>query len=378
MSTGDSNAPLNSLVAAFRRFNRMYTRFIGVLDEEFLNSGYSLAEGRVLYELATGQTPTAKEIAVALRIDPAYLSRILARFEKNSLLKRMASKKDARSAYLVLTKKGKSRFEKLNALSEEQARYILKALPPTAQTNLINSMHTVEHLLAPSAPEELRYVLRPHRPGDMGWVVYREGALYAQEYGFDQTFEALAARIVADFLTEFDPTRERCWIAEVNGQNVGHIFLVKHPTEPSTAKLRLLLVEPSTRGLKLGSALVEECVNFATSVGYKKITLWTQSILVAARHIYQKAGFRLVDEQANFQFGKDLLSQTWELDLTKSGEGSVGSGDSRRGPNPREGEIAIRTERARGSQLLAEAIRVTPTIYGLQMGRARSVLWINQ
>ena len=329
MSSGGSNTSLNSHVAAFRRFNRMYTRFIGALDEEFLNSSYSLAEGRVLYELATGQSSTAKEIAVALGIDPAYVSRILGRFEKNSLLKRVPSKKDARSAYLALTQKGKSSFEKLNALSEEQARCVLKALPPTAQTNLIGSMGTVERLLAPSTPQESRYVLRPHRPGDMGWVVYREGALYAQEYGFDETFEALAARIVADFLTEFDPKRERCWIAEVNGQNVGHIFLVKHPTEPSTAKLRLLLVEPSARGLKLGSALVEECVNFASSVGHKKITLWTQSILTAARHIYQKAGFRLVKEKANRQFGKDLLSQTWELDLTESGVGRVAGRDGR-------------------------------------------------
>jgi len=251
MSSGGSNTSLNSYVAAFRRFNRMYTRFIGVLDEEFLNSGYSLAEGRVLHELATGQSSTAKEIAVALGIDPAYVSRILGRFEKNSLLKRVPSKKDARSAYLVLTQKGKSRFEKLNALSEEQARGILKALPPTVQTNLIGSMSTVERLLAPSTPEESRYVLRPHRPGDMGWVVYREGALYAQEYGFDETFEALAARIVADFLTEFDPKRERCWIAEINGQNVGHIFLVKHPTEPATAKLRLLLVETERAGTEI-------------------------------------------------------------------------------------------------------------------------------
>jgi DNA-binding MarR family transcriptional regulator/GNAT superfamily N-acetyltransferase len=334
MSFGGSNTSLNSYVAAFRRFNRMYTRFIGVLDEEFLNSGYSLAEGRVLYELATGQSSTAKEIAVALGIDPAYVSRILSKFEKNSLLKRVPSKKDARSAFLALTQKGKSRFEKLNGLSEEQARCILKALPPTAQTNLIGSMGTVERLLAPSTQEESRYVLRPHRPGDMGWVVYREGALYAQEYGFDETFEALAARIVADFLTEFDPKRERCWIAEVNAQNVGHIFLVKHPTEPSTAKLRLLLVEPSARGLKLGSALVEECVNFASSVGYKKITLWTQSILAAARHIYQKAGFRLVEEKANRQFGKDLLSQTWELDLTESGVGRAAGRGGRTGPNP--------------------------------------------
>jgi DNA-binding MarR family transcriptional regulator/GNAT superfamily N-acetyltransferase len=310
-------------VAAFRRFNRWYTRFIGVLGEEFLNSGYSLAEGRVLFELATRQTRTAKEIGIALGMDPAYLSRILRGFEKGSLLKRTASKRDARSAYLTLTRKGKSRFEKLNALSEKQACGILKALPPTGQANLIESISSIERLLAPSTQEKARIVLRPHRPGDMGWVVHREGALYAQEYGFDETFEALAARIVADFLTEFDPKRERCWIAEVNGQNVGHIFLVKHPTEPSTAKLRLLLVEPSARGLRLGSTLVDECVNFARAVGYKKITLWTQSILVAARHVYQNAGFRLVEEQANFQFGRDLVSQTWELDLTKSAGGKV-------------------------------------------------------
>jgi DNA-binding MarR family transcriptional regulator/GNAT superfamily N-acetyltransferase len=319
MSIIDSGSTLNTRVAAFRRFNRVYTRFIGVLDEELLNSGHSLAEARVLYELATRHTSTAKEIAVALGIDPAYLSRILARFGKSSLLKRTTSKKDARSSCLALTLKGKSRFEKLNALSEEQARCILEALAPAGQTNLIGYMGDLERLLAPNTQQATRYVLRPHRPGDMGWVVHREGALYAQEYGFDETFEALVARIVADFLTEFDPKRDRCWIAELNGENVGHIFLVKHPTEPSTAKLRLLLVEPSARGLRLGSALVEECVNFASAVGYKKITLWTQSILLAARRIYQKAGFRLVEEQANFKFGKDLVSQTWELDLTEGG-----------------------------------------------------------
>ena len=323
MIPANASPSLKSNVAAFRRFNRWYTRFIGVLSEEFLNSGYSLSEGRVLFELATRQTPTAKEIGVALGMDPAYLSRILRRFEKGSLLKRAASKKDARSAYLTLTRKGKSSFGKLNALSEEQVSGILMALPPTGQTNLMAAINAIERQLMPNGQEPARLVLRPHRPGDMGWVVHREGALYAQEYGFDETFEALVARIVADFLTEFDPKRERCWIAEVNGQNVGHIFLVKHPAQPSTAKLRLLLVEPSARGLKLGSALVEECVNFARSVGYKKVTLWTQSILVAARHIYQNAGFRLVDEQANFKFGRDLVSQTWELDLTESGLGKI-------------------------------------------------------
>lgn len=318
MATSKVDPALQSNVAAFRRFNRNYTRLIGVLDEEWLKGGYSLAEARVLYELSIRQTATAKEIGVALGMDPAYLSRILRRFEKASLLKRAASKTDGRSAYLTLTRKGKSTFEKLNALSEGQACGILSALSPAAQTKLVSSIHAIEQVLMPDAPQKARIVLRPHRPGDMGWVVYREAALYAQEYGFNEEFEALAARIVADFLTDFDPRRERCWIAEVNGQNVGHIFLVKHPTEPSMAKLRLLLVEPSARGLRVGSALVEECVGFARSVGYKKITLWTQSILSTARHVYQKAGFRLVEEKANFQFGKDLRSQTWELDLTES------------------------------------------------------------
>jgi DNA-binding MarR family transcriptional regulator/GNAT superfamily N-acetyltransferase len=319
MPADRANPSLASNAAAFRRFTRIYTRFIGVLGEEMYDSGYSLTEVRVLYELATRKTSTATEIGLALGIDPAYLSRILTRFEKGSLLKRTASKKDARSAHLILTPKGKAKFGKLNTRSENQVRGILKKLPPTAQNDLITAMGTIERILAPAAQETPKIVLRPHRPGDMGWVVHREAAVYAQEWGFDLTFEALVARIVSDFLNEFDPARERCWMAEVNGQNVGHIFLVKHPTEPETAKLRLLLVEPSARGLKLGSTLVEECVNFARSVGYKKITLWTQSILLAARHIYQKAGFQLVDEHANPKFGKDLISQTWDLDLSSSG-----------------------------------------------------------
>jgi DNA-binding MarR family transcriptional regulator/GNAT superfamily N-acetyltransferase len=288
------------------------------LDEEWQKGGYSLAQARVLYEVATRQAPTAKEIGMALGMDPAYLSRILRGFEKGSLLKRAASKSDTRAAHLTLTRKGKSVFQKLNALSEDQARGILMGLPPTGQASLISAVQEIESQLMPGAQEKSKIVLRPHRPGDMGWVVHREGTLYAREYGFDETFEALAARIVSDFITDFDPKRERCWIAEVNGQNVGHIFLVKHPTEPSTAKLRLLLVEPSARGLKVGSALVNECVNFASAVGYKKITLWTQSILVSARHLYQKAGFRLVEEKTNFEFGKNLTSQTWDLDLTQN------------------------------------------------------------
>jgi DNA-binding MarR family transcriptional regulator/GNAT superfamily N-acetyltransferase len=313
------DSSLQSNVAAFRRFNRLYTRFIGVLDEEWLKGGYSLAQARVLYEVATRRAPTAKEIGAVLSMDPAYLSRILRGFEKSSLLKKATSERDARAAHLSLTRKGKSIFKKLNQLSEDQACGILQRLPPTGQASLISALSAIERQLLPDAREKPNIVLRPHRPGDMGWVVHREGALYAQEYGFDETFEALVARIVAEFICEFDPRRERCWIAEVDGQNVGHIFLVKHPTEPSTAKLRLLLVEPSARGLKVGSALVNECVSFAKAVGFKKITLWTQSILMAARHVYEKAGFHLVEEKANFQFGKNLISQTWELDLMEGG-----------------------------------------------------------
>lgn len=302
-------------IAAFRRFNRMYTRFIGVLEEGLLSSDFSLAEARILYELATRGRSSAKEIAQTLGIDPAYLSRVLAKFEDATLLRRQPSKEDARSAYLNLTARGKSAFKKLNALSDKQARGVLEALSPVRRIELIESMGSIEGVLTQAPRANPGFSLRAHQPGDMGWVVYREAALYAQEYGFDDTFEALVARIVADFLTNFDPEREHCWIAESEGRNVGHIFLVKHPEEPSTAKLRLLLVEPGARGMNLGSALVEECVRFARSSGYKKITLWTQSILLAAHRIYAKAGFRLVDEVANHSFGQDLISQTWELDL---------------------------------------------------------------
>jgi DNA-binding MarR family transcriptional regulator/GNAT superfamily N-acetyltransferase len=303
-------------IAAFRAFNRFYTRFIGVLNDQLLHSGYSLAEARVLYELANGSEVTAKEIVGALGMDAAYLSRILARFESDKLLRRAPSSADARLLKLSLTAKGRRSFSKLNKLSENQAREVLAGLPPQPQARLLDSMSTIESILNPGAETRPNFILRPPCPGDMGTVVSREGALYAQEYGFEETFEALVARIVADFIDNCDPRRERCWIAEVHGEHAGHIFLVRHPDDPTTARLRLLLVEPSARGMKLGSTLVAECVNFARSAGYKKITLWTQSILHSARRIYQNAGFRLASEQANHQFGQDLISQTWVLDLT--------------------------------------------------------------
>jgi DNA-binding MarR family transcriptional regulator/GNAT superfamily N-acetyltransferase len=305
----------NHATAGFRRFNRMYTRFIGTLNEELLNSGYSLAEARVLYELANRTAPAAKEIAESLGMDPAYLSRMLAKFERDGLMKKKTSEQDGRYAELALTASGKSSFKKLNALSEQQAHTVLDALPPTARLELMRCMQTIEDILLSTGEKRPPYVLRPHRIGDMGWIVSREGVGYAEQFGWDESFEALVAGIVKDFLTNFDPARERCWIAEMDGQNVGHIFLVKHPDEPQTAKLRLLFVEPCARGMGLGDALVKECVRFARTAGYRRVVLWTQSMLTAAHRIYERAGFRLVKEEPHHSFGHDLIGQEWELEL---------------------------------------------------------------
>jgi DNA-binding MarR family transcriptional regulator/GNAT superfamily N-acetyltransferase len=311
-------AALTEDIASFRRFNRMYTRFIGTLQEGLLNSSYSLAEARVLYELANREAPKAKEIAEELGMDPGYLSRLLGKFERDALLKRKASEQDSRYADLTLTRRGKAAFSELNALSDEQARDVLGPLPHGERTRLIRSMRAIEEILMKANTDRNHppFVLRPHRVGDMGWVVSREGAVYAEEYGWDETFEALVARVVADFLTNFDPKRERCWIADVEGQSIGHIFLVKHPEQPEVAKLRLLFVEPSARGMQLGHTLVNESIQFARTAGYRRIVLWTQSILVAAHSIYRRAGFRLVREEPHQSFGKDLIGQTWELELT--------------------------------------------------------------
>jgi DNA-binding MarR family transcriptional regulator/GNAT superfamily N-acetyltransferase len=301
--------------ANFRRFNRMYTRFIGTLNEGLLNSEYSLAEARILYELATRTTLRATKIAEDLGVDPAYVSRILAKFERDGLLKRKTSEEDGRSTDLRLTVRGKSAFKTLNERSEAQARAILDGLAPAVRMELIRCMQVVEGILMGKDRSHAPVILRPHRIGDMGWIVYREGAGYAMQYRWDESFEALVAKIVESFLTNYDPSRERCWIAEIDGQNIGHIFLVRHPEEPSTAKLRLLFVEPCARGMGVGELLVNECVRFARSVGYRKIVLWTQSILTAAHRIYQKAGFRLVKEESHHSFGHDLIGQEWELEL---------------------------------------------------------------
>jgi len=300
-------------IAAFRGFNRLYTRFIGTLQEGLLNTEFSLTEARVLYELATREAPRAKEVLEELEIDPGYMSRLLRKFERAGMLKRKASSEDGRFAELALTQRGRAAFRKLDALSDQQADSVLGRLPHADRARVIDAMRTIENVMVTPHQAPRMCVLRQHRPGDMGLVVSREGAVYAEQFGWDQTFEALVARIVADFITNFDPDRERCWIAEKDGQSMGHVFLVKHPEELGTAKLRLLLVEPGARGMGLGSILVNECISFAKSVGYRKIVLWTQSMLVSAHRIYAAAGFRLVDEAPHHSFGKDLVGQTWEL-----------------------------------------------------------------
>ena len=301
--------------AAFRRFNRMYTRFIGTLNEGLLNTDYSLTEARVLYELGTRRAPNAGQIAAELGLDAGYLSRLLGKFEEKGLLRRRVSERDGRLTELSLTARGKSAFKKLNALSEEQAETVLQSLSEPARLDLVQCMKAIEDILAKEDGKQKSFVLRPHRVGDMGWVVYSEAIGYAEQFGWDESFEALVARIVDEFLTNFDPGKERCWIAEVDGRPIGHIFLVKYPDQPDTAKLRLLFVDSSIRGMGLGDALVKECIRFARTAGYKKVVLWTQSILVAAHRIYQRAGFKLVKEEPHCSFGHDLIGQEWELEL---------------------------------------------------------------
>jgi len=301
-------------IAAMRRFNRFYTRQIGLLDEGLLSSPLSLTQARTLYELAHRKQSTAAELCDALGLDPGYLSRILSGFEKNRLIEREESPSDARQTLLALTKKGQQVFRPLNARSDEQVKSILNKLSPARQDDLLSSMRTVESLLGPDAGSMNSYVLRQHHPGDMGWVVWRHGLLYSQEYGYDERFEALVAEIVAEFVKKLDPLRERCWIAERDGENVGSVFLVSK--SQTVAKLRLLLVEPSARGLGIGKQLVAECVRFARRARYKKILLWTQSELAAARRIYQNAGFKLVSEEKHDSWSrKGLVAETWELKL---------------------------------------------------------------
>ena len=318
-----SSSSLAPSTAAFRSFNRTYTRFLGTLNNHYLSTEYSLAEGRVMYELATHPGVQAKEIAEALGLDPGYLSRILRRLERLGLIARATSEDDKRASNLTLTADGRAAVRTLNKRADTQAHAVLGKLSAAQRVRFEHALNTIEETISlPSSPTAgpsplpNAIVLRTHRPGDMGAIVQLEGAGYVEQFGWNGDFEAMAARIVADFLANFDAACERCWIAELDGVPVGHIFLVRHSEQPGTAKLRLLYVDPAARGRGLGARLVGECVSFARSAGYKKITLWTQSILTAAHRLYQAAGFRLVKEEAHHSFGHDLVGQTWELDLS--------------------------------------------------------------
>ncbi len=302
-----------SHIDSVRRFNRFYTKQIGVLRKGYLDSEFSLAEGRVLYEIAHRDQPIAAELSKDLDLDPGYLSRLLAKFEKQGLVARKASGNDARQSHLSLTARGRQAFVPLEAKSQRLASGMLSKLSGADQRRLIDAMHTIETLLGGEPQGTPPYSLRSPRPGDMGWVVQLHGAFYAAAYGWDESFEALTAEIVAKFVQEFDAKREGCWIAEREGANVGCVFLVKKSNR--VAKLRLLLVEPSAHGLGIGKRLVSECIGFARAAGYRKMTLWTQSNLVAARGIYQSAGFRLVKQWPVKQFGHKMTSETWELKL---------------------------------------------------------------
>jgi DNA-binding MarR family transcriptional regulator len=308
-------------VDSVRRFNRFYTRQIGLLGDGYLDSPFTLAEVRVLYELAHRDAPTAAEIGKALALDAGYLSRMLSSFRKRGFLARKASEKDARQSHLSLTKKGRAAFRALEAKSAAGVSKLIGRLSSAQQNRLTGAMGTIESLLGEQAEPKTPYLLRAHQPGDMGWVIHRHGVLYAEEYGFDERFETLVAQIAAEFIQKFDAKRERCWIAERDGAIVGSVFLVRKSDR--VAKLRLLLVEPSARGLGIGRRLVEECVRFARQAGYREITLWTQSTLDAARHIYRQAGFRVVKREKHASFGHKLVGETWELGLSQQASAKV-------------------------------------------------------
>jgi DNA-binding MarR family transcriptional regulator/GNAT superfamily N-acetyltransferase len=300
-------------ISAVRAFNRFYTRKLGVLDQQLLKSPFSLSEARVLYELAHREEPAAKEIGIELGLDAGYLSRIVQKFEEDGLITRKPLASDRRQYRLGLTAKGRQAFARLERSSHDDVGAMLTALRRGDSQRLIAAMTLIERLLGAPDAAPPPAVLRSHRPGDMGWVMQSHGAFYASEYGFDSSFEVLVAEIAAKFLTSFDASREHCWIADIDGAQVGSLFLVRHTDD--VAKLRLLLVDPAGRGQRLGQRLVGESIAFARACGYRKITLWTQSILVAARRIYQDSGFVLVASEPHRSFGQDLIGETWEREL---------------------------------------------------------------
>lgn len=308
-----TDTDLSNRVAAVRRFSRFYTRQIGVLQEGLLDSQLSLAEARIVYELAQRESMTATELGGELSLDAGYLSRLLRGLEQRRLIERRRSESDGRQSLVSLTEQGREAFSLIDMRSYEEIAAMLSKVSRTDQHRLVEAMSTVEGLLGTRPKSGLPYLLRTHQPGDMGWIVHRHGVIYSQEYRWDETFEALVAQITAEFIQKLKPNRERCWIAEREGEILGSIFLVEESN--AVGKLRLLYVEPKARGLGIGRRLVDECIRFARQAGYSTITLWTNDVLISARRIYEDTGFRLLKEERHHSFGHDLVGQSWELEL---------------------------------------------------------------
>jgi DNA-binding MarR family transcriptional regulator/N-acetylglutamate synthase-like GNAT family acetyltransferase len=304
---------LDGRIHTVRRFNRFYTRQIGLLQEGLAGSAFPLTDARVLYELAHRERPTATELCKDLGLDAGYLSRILRGFERRGFVQKTRSAADGRRSHLHLTARGRKAFAPLDARSHADVGALLRPLAAPQQAKVVAAMETIETLLHPAADRSVPWVLRQHRAGDMGAVIQLHGRIYTREYGWDQTFEALVARIAARFIERFDPARERCWIAEMHGEVVGSVFLVKRSR--TVGQLRLMIVDPRARGLGIGARLVDECLRFARQAGYRKVRLWTNSVLLAARHIYAEAGFRLVHKERHRSFGRTLIGETWERGL---------------------------------------------------------------
>jgi DNA-binding MarR family transcriptional regulator/N-acetylglutamate synthase-like GNAT family acetyltransferase len=306
---------IDDRIVKIRRFNRFYTRQIGVIDGRYLATQFSLTEARVIYEIANTTDPSATMIKEITGLDAGYLSRIIQRLHRDGLVDKQITPHDGRQSILQLTDKGKTAFNNLNSRSQDGIREFLKPVSEADQIRMVKAMETIETILDPASVQSNRspFIIRQPVCGDMGWVIQRHGEIYFEEYNWNEEFEALVAEIVAKFMHDFDAARERCWIAEKDGENIGCIFLVKKDEE--TAKLRLLLVDPKVRGMGLGAKLIEECIRFARRCGYKKMVLWTNSVLLEARHLYQKFGFTLVEQEEHHSFGQDLVGENWELIL---------------------------------------------------------------
>lgn len=309
----DTASALASDAAAFRQFSRFYTSYIGALGPDHQGSTVSLTEMRLLHEITHRDGPTAGELSAAMQVDPGYVSRLLKGFRTRGWIEATPDAADGRVRRLSLTEEGRAAFAPMYDRANAVAAEMLAALGPGDRSRLLAAMATIRGILDPSDPSAAPYLLRPHRPGDMGAVIAAHGSLYADEYGFDLSFEALVARIAADFIDGFDPTRHCCWIAERDGRFVGSVFVVD--VDETTAKLRMLFVDESARGLGIGKRLTEEAIRFARSAGYRRMTLWTNDILIAAREIYRKAGFDHVASEPLNAFGVTMVAETWERDL---------------------------------------------------------------